>query len=176
VPRGDYKIEGTPYGIWVETVEQQNRIRLPKDIQDMVPWLQTEDTTIECTGMPGPVGGLQVQPFAADDDLRKAFVNTVGSVPVTSAESGQPWTEAARLLASSWRIRVSVESSRVNIPLAEPIRQLLALPSAGGIVVVFGFGEIIEVWDASAWREHVRRLAKEKVSILSEAIEALGHR
>jgi hypothetical protein len=48
--------------------------------------------------------------------------------------------------------------------------------SRGGIAVVFGFGEILEVWDAAKRHEHVRAVAKTKRSAISEAIEDLGQR
>jgi hypothetical protein len=41
---------------------------------------------------------------------------------------------------------------------------------------VFGFGEILEVWDARMWLEHVRGLAKAKVSLIAEANEEIGRR
>jgi hypothetical protein len=174
--RGDHKIEGAPYSIWVEKVEQQSRIRLPKEIEDVVPWLRSKPGTIDCVGSPGPAGGLQIELFAAHDNLRSGFIKELGDASAASLESGERWIEAARLLATSWRIAVNVESNRVSIPLPEPIRRALRLPGAGGTVVVFGFGEIVEVWDAVIWHEYVRGLAKAKISVVSEAIEDIGHR
>jgi DNA-binding transcriptional regulator/RsmH inhibitor MraZ len=60
--------------------------------------------------------------------------------------------------------------------LPEPTRRLLRLPGIGGTVVVFGFGEILEVWDAVVWLEHVRRLAKARISLMPEAIEEIERR
>jgi hypothetical protein len=176
MPRGDYNFEGAPYHLSINTVEKQNRLRLNKDIQDFVSWLKTVPGPIDCIGTPGATGGLLVEPFASHEALRSGFIKTLANTPPKSLESGERWIDAARLLASSWRITVSVETSRVSMNLPEPTRRLLRLPEVGGTVVVFGFGEILEVWDAVTWHEHVRGLAKAKGSVVSEAIEDMEHR
>jgi DNA-binding transcriptional regulator/RsmH inhibitor MraZ len=48
--------------------------------------------------------------------------------------------------------------------------------TSGRTVVVFGFGKILEVWDAAKWHDYVRAVAKTKLSAVSEAIEDLGNR
>jgi len=65
---------------------------------------------------------------------------------------------------------------RFSVTLPEPPRRALQLPQAGGTVVVFGFGEVLEIWDALKWHDHVRALAKRKVAAISEALEDLGQR
>lgn len=42
--------------------------------------------------------------------------------------------------------------------------------------MVFGFGEILEVWEAANWYEYVRTVARTKLSAVSEAIEDLEQR
>jgi hypothetical protein len=174
--RGDYKIAGGPFEIWIAEVEDQNRIRLPIEIRTTVPWIKAESGTIECVGIPGSAGGVQLEPLATHEALRNPFIEALGDAPPLSSESGKKWVEAARLLATSWRMTVSIESSRISITLPEPTRRAQQLPGAGGTVVVFGFGEILEIWDAVKWHDHVRAVAKTKLSAVSEAIEDLGHR
>jgi len=174
--RGDYKIADGPYGIWVEKVERQNRVRLSREIRNAVSWLKNEPGTMDCVGTPGSAGGLQLETFEAHDTVRSGFLEALGDRPPTSSESAEQWVETARLLATTWRITITIESSRVSIPLPEPTRRALQLPGAGGMVVVFGFGEILEIWDAYKWLEHVRAVAKTKVSAISEAIEDLRQR
>jgi DNA-binding transcriptional regulator/RsmH inhibitor MraZ len=173
MPRGDHNIEGVPYRIWIGKVERQNRIRVKKDIQDVVPWLKRAPGSIDCIGTPGPAGGLQVEPSISHETLRREFVTALGNTAPTSMESSESWVDATRLLASSWRVTVSLERSRVSLTLPEPTRRLLRLPEIGGMVVVFGFGEILEIWDAVAWHEHVRRLAKNKQSLIASATEEI---
>jgi DNA-binding transcriptional regulator/RsmH inhibitor MraZ len=82
----------------------------------------------------------------------------------------------ARLLATVWLISVNVEASRISITLPEPPRRAQQVPQAGGAVVVFGFGHILEIWDALKWHDHVRATAKRKTAAISEALEDLGQR
>jgi DNA-binding transcriptional regulator/RsmH inhibitor MraZ len=176
MPRGDHKLADGPFGIWVVGVEKQHRVRLPLEIRTTVPWLNTESGTIDCVGTPGPAGGLQLEPLVSHESLQREFTEALGDTPGQSSESGEKWVDIARLLATSWRITISIESGRVSIPLPEPTRRTRQLPGAGGTVVVFGFGEILEIWDAAKWHEYVRAVAKTKLSAVSEAIEDLRHR
>ena len=84
--------------------------------------------------------------------------------------------DVARLLATAWLVRVDVESSRISITLPEPPRRAQQVPQSGGVVVVFGFGNILEIWDALKWHDHVRETAKRRVAAISEALEDLGQR
>jgi DNA-binding transcriptional regulator/RsmH inhibitor MraZ len=43
-------------------------------------------------------------------------------------------------------------------------------------VVVFGFGSILEIWDALKWHDHVRGMAKRKAAAIAEALEELEQR
>jgi DNA-binding transcriptional regulator/RsmH inhibitor MraZ len=38
------------------------------------------------------------------------------------------------------------------------------------VVVVFGFGNILEIWDVLKWHDHVRETAKRRVAAISEAL------
>jgi hypothetical protein len=84
--------------------------------------------------------------------------------------------DIARLLATAWAMTVGFEAGRFSIKLPEPARRMQLLPEAGGTVVVFGFGEILEMWDGSKWYEHVRATAARKSGAMSEALEDLGQR
>ena len=176
MPRGEHKIADDPYDIWILEVDEHNRVRLPLEIRSIVPWLKSESGAIECVGSPGPRGGVQIEPLATHEELRHGFIEALGHTPPLSLNSGHKWVETARLLATSWRMTVSIEKSQIRITLSEPIRRAQQLPGAGGIVVAFAFGEILEIWDAAKWHEHVRVIAKTKLSAVSEAIEDLGHR
>jgi DNA-binding transcriptional regulator/RsmH inhibitor MraZ len=174
--RGDHRIDSTPYGSWIATVDAQNRIRLPLEIQSVITWLHTENGTIDCAGAPGPAGGLQIEPITMHEKLRSDFTDAIAKTLPKSSESGETWVEIARLLATSWRIAISIESSRISITLPEPARRLLRLPGRAGTAVVFGFGEILEVWDAVNWHDHVRSVAKTKSFAFSQAISDIRDR
>jgi hypothetical protein len=94
----------------------------------------------------------------------------------SASESPRKWVDVARLLATAWLFPVNIEASRISITLPEPPRRSQQVPQSGGAVVVFGFGNILEIWDALKWHDHVRATAKRKAAAISEALEDLGQR
>jgi len=157
-------------------VEDQNRVRLLLEVQTVVPWLKSEPSPIDCIGTLGTSGGIQIEPFSTHEPLRNQFAQALGIAPPRSTESGDRWVDAARLLATSWRMSARVESSRISITLPEPVRRAGLLPGIGGLVVVFGFGEILEIWDAIKWHEHLRTASRRRLAAISDAIEDLENR
>jgi hypothetical protein len=157
-------------------VGEQNRVRLLLEVQTIVPWLKSEQNPIDCIGTVGAVGGVQIELFSAHELLRDEFAEALGKAPSRSIELGRKWVDAARLLATSWRMSARVESSRISITLPEPIRRAGLLPGVGGLVVVFGCGEILEIWDATRWHEHAREIARGRLAAISDAIEELEDR
>jgi DNA-binding transcriptional regulator/RsmH inhibitor MraZ len=176
MPRGDQRIPDLPFRTWVVTVDEYNRIRLPLEIRTVVPWIDMKTGQIECASMPGPSGGIQVAPLTDHRQHVLPFVESIGETPPSSLESPQKWVDVARLLATAWLMRVDVEASRISITLPEPPRRAQQVPQSGGVVVVFGFGNILEIWDALKWHDHVRAMAKKKTVAISEALEDLGQR
>jgi hypothetical protein len=175
--RGEHRIEGTPYAKWDVQVEEQNRIRVSlSEISPVISWLDIEPGSIECIAMPGPAGGVQIEPFDSQETLRQRFIKAVRQDPPRSSESGQAWIEVARLLAAHWKLTINVEKYRINIHLPEPIRKGLQLPGFPGRVVVFGLGEILEVWDAVRWYEHIRQLSMTRSSSVQDTIEHLENK
>jgi len=175
MPRGEHRIVGAPFATWIAEVGPDSRIRLPREIGTLIPWLKVEGGAIECVGKLGAVGGVQLEPFATHEQEVRQLAGALDT-PANASESGQKWVEVARFLATAWKISISFEAGRFSIILPEPSRRALQLPELGGRVVVFGFGEILEIWDAIKWHDHVRVLAKDKAAALLEAIEDLDQR
>jgi hypothetical protein len=176
VPRGDQKVHGDPFRTWVVTVEQKNRVRLPLEISTVVPWIDPKPGQIECVGMPGPWGGIQIAPLTVYRQDLQPFADAVAGTPPAASESPQKWVDVARFLATVWQVPINVEASRISFTVPEPPRRAQQLPQSGGAVVVFGFGDILEVWDALKWHDHVRATAQRRGSAISEALEDLGQR
>ncbi len=174
--RSDHKLTGDPFRTWVLTVEAAHRIRLPREIAGVVSWLDTQGDGIECVGVPGPEGGVQVQPLASHEDEVRRMTEALAGTPPRFSEADQKWMDVSRLLATVWALTIRFESSRFSITVPEPPRRAQILPQSGGMVVVFGFGEILEIWDAAKWHEHVRAVAKRKAAALAEALEDIGQR
>lgn len=176
MPRLGRQIADDPFRIWVVTVDQYNRIRLPQEVREIVRWINVKDGNVECVGTPGPWGGVQLAPRTEHERDARRLVKAIGAAPPSASESPQKWVDVARFLATAWLISVNVEASRISITLPEPPRRAQQLPEAGGTGVVFGFGEILEIWDAIRWHDHVRATAKRKIAAISEALEDLGQR
>lgn len=176
MPRADHRLGGETLRIWVVEVDDAHRVRVDRDIYGVVSWLAPGAEPIECAGMPGPAGGLQVEPLAAyEDDLRR-FREALSESPPTARESGRAWMDVARLLATAWRMTVNLEPSRISVTLPEPARRSLLVPQAGGTAVVFGCGEVLEIWDVAKWHAHGHVTAARRTAAISKAVEDLERR
>ncbi len=176
VPRRDRQLDNDPFRAWVVTVDPYNRIRLPRDVADIVRWLDVRSEKLECIGTPGPWGGVQLAPLTDHQDDVQRLAEAIAGAPPSASESNQKWVDVARLLATAWHIPIHVEASRISITLPEPPRRAKQLPESGDPVVVFGFGDILEIWDALQWHDHARATAKRKAAAISAALEDLGQR
>ncbi|HXI39243.1 MAG TPA: hypothetical protein VNH83_04660, partial [Bryobacteraceae bacterium] len=130
-------------------MDEKNRVRIPLEIRTVVPWIEQETEQIECVGMPGPFGGIQIEPLTDHRRNVLPFTEVIRNrktVP-SASESGQKWVDVARLLATAWPVIVNIEASRISVTLPEPPRRAQQVPPSGGVVVVFGFGNILEIWD-----------------------------
>jgi len=175
--RGDHKLGEDPLRTWVATVEAAHRVRLPRDVADVVSWLNAQTGGVEVVATPGPAGGLLIQPLATHREHVQRLTQALRESAPTESDADQSWMNVARLLASAWAMTISFdEAGRFSFKLPEPPRRLRLLPGAGGTVVVFGFGPVLEIWEASKWYEHVRATAARKSAAMSEALEDLGQR
>ncbi len=175
--RGEHHIEGRQFRIWTVRVSDQNRIRVPLDeFKATVPWLASTTGPVECAATPGVAGGIQLIPMASYEAASAPFIEALGGTVPSLDEAQLKWVDAARLLATSWSVSIQIERNRISITLPEPARRASQLPLAGDAVVVFAFGEIVELWDAVKWHHHVRALVKDRVLAISEATEDLEGR
>jgi DNA-binding transcriptional regulator/RsmH inhibitor MraZ len=174
--RGDHKAVELPFQTWVIRVDAQNRVRLPLELRDQLSWFPGELGAIDCVGMLAPAGGIQLEPRETHESTRRPFIEAIGAARPRSSESDEPWVDAARLLATSWEMTITIENRQARVTLPEPARDLLRLPGAGGTVVVFGFGEILEIWHGVKWDEYVGALARTKSSTIADAVRRLRDR
>jgi len=175
MPRGDQVVAEGLLSTWVVEVDDYNRIRLPLNVRAIVRWIELKGKQ-ECIGIPGSRGGIQVAPLTEHQEHVRRLAEAIADKPPSASESPRDWVEVARLLATAWPVTVHVEATRISITLPEPPRRAQQVPPAGGIVVVFGFGDILEIWDAVKWHDHIRGPARRKAAALSEALEALEQR
>jgi hypothetical protein len=171
--RGDCEVPIGPYHTWVVRVEEQNRVRVPLSVRQVVPWLGSEnDFPSECVAAPGVVG---VQLFsAASYEAERRLLDDALAGALEQVRANESWVDAARLLGATWRVRLSLESTRISLTLPEPLRRANELPSAGGMVAVFALGAILELCEVGTWFRHVRELGKERGQLIHSAVERLS--
>ena len=175
MPRSDHEIDDYPFRTWILTVSESHRIRPPREISAVVAWIDLAQPRIDCVASLGPMGGVQVEPFSSYEREARQFAAAIGTVRPSAVESRRKWTNAARVLATAWRISLNVEENRIGIILPEPLRRAQELPDSGGTVVMFGLGEILEIWDVAKWNDFVRSV-KKKGRAFAEALEEFRER
>ncbi|HYK02391.1 MAG TPA: hypothetical protein VE974_11600 [Thermoanaerobaculia bacterium] len=158
--RGDHKVEEAFGRFLVATVDIQQRVRVPLELGKAVSWLNASPgAVVECAASPGSAGGIRLEPLGNWQARHERFETALqrrGNP--TSLDAAENWVELARLLVTTWRVTINVEETRYSFTIPEPVRRTQLLPSAKGTVVVFGFGEIFEIWEAAAWFSRVRTL------------------
>ena len=173
--RQDSDLE-VPFRVWTVTVDDKHRLRLPRQqVRAIVSW-SGPDGPIQCVATPGATGGIQLAPL----DVYRADVEPIASALTEMrpniSDSSQGWMDVIRLLATAFPITINVEPDRISISLPEAMRLLRILPSGGEVAVVFGCGDILEVWDSASWNEHVRATARRKELAITSALENLRRR
>ena len=170
--RREYQVEAVPGLFLVATVDLQQRVRFAREHGRAVRWLNVATPgAIECAASPGPAGGIQLEPLSDHVARQERFTRAVQRRgDPTLLDAAEKWIDVARLLVTTWRITINAEENRFSLTIPEPMRSAHLLPSAKGAVVVFGLGEIFEIWDAATWFSHVRAL-KGNPGLLTETLE-----
>jgi hypothetical protein len=86
-------------------------------------------------------------------------------------ERSQEVTEYARFSATRWTVSLLREQSRYSLTLPEEPRKLGLAPSRGRRAAIFVAGQILEVWPAEKWLDHVRELAADLDRLQDEMID-----
>jgi len=154
-------------------VEEQNRLRLPAALADVLSWLPPEARVTECVGLVGPFGGVVIAPPERVPGHER-ILKHIQRRPLTFGQITSPLADYARLAACTWRFSLSREQTRYTLVLLEEPRKLHLLPRPGEFAYVFASGELLEVWPAPEWLEHVRRLARDMERVRVEALEEIG--
>src|SRR5438128_205205 len=91
-------------------------------------------------------------------------------------DSSESWLDVVRLLATAVPMTINLEPERISLTLPEALRIAGQVPKAGEVTVIFGCGNILEIWKSENWYEHVRTTAKLRPTGVSRAIEDLEKR
>jgi DNA-binding transcriptional regulator/RsmH inhibitor MraZ len=175
--RSELGVGREPYRTWTREVDDYQRVRFSgEELAAVVSWVTLEDDRIDCVAMPGAVGGVQLLPRTTYGRDVQPLLQALGAALPEAAEATRSWLEIVRFFATACEMPIHVEAKRISITLPEPLRRAGLLPQAGGSVVVFGSGEILEIWGAGKWHEHLRPTAARRNAALAEAIEDLRGR
>jgi hypothetical protein len=157
---------------WPLKVEAQNRLRLPATLGDVLSWLDPDAPVIECVGLVGPFGGVVIAPPERVPNHER-ILKHIQRTPLTVAQITSRLANYARLAACSWQFSLSREQNRYCLTLREEPRKLGLLPGPGEFAYVFASGELLEVWPAGQWLEHIRSLARDRERLGLEALEEI---
>ena len=142
-------------------------------VAEVVPWLSVPaGTTIERIGVPGRVG-LQLIEVATYDAQRRAFEAALEVQDAPEPHANADWVDAARLLATAWRVRVTVQATQIRLTLPEEPRKACFLPSHGENAIAFGFRSLLEICPAKAWAEYSRQIVQRTARIVADAVDYL---
>ena len=147
----------SPVASWTFRVESQHRLRLPVDLGLVVTWLPDCDNIFLFVGA---IGGMRLLPEKSKMVGTKATLfRELATKPPSEDDFNAEWLPIARYQSTSWRVPLVKERTRFSITLPEDARKLGLCPSAGELAVVFGGGELLEVWPAQEWISAIRRTA-----------------
>jgi len=184
MPRGSGSYKNTTYPnafhAWVVKVVEKNRIRPPKELADVISWLNTETgNSIDCLARLGPFGGLQI--FPLNENTEKVPNKIAKSLDIFSPraeEASQNRIKFAHYLSFTWRVKLTYQprEKRFELVLPEEPRKLQYVPEQNEYAIVFASGEIFEIWHQRDWVKHVREVIENQQVILPEALEEIYNR
>lgn len=137
----------------VVKVDNRHRLVLPSGISEVVGWIG--DGGVDCRAYVA-VGGVGVVP-AALDQLHGKLAAALTERRLELDEAAMELGDVVRFVASSWPMSID---RQLRLTLPEDARKLGLVPGAGQHAAVFASGEVLEIWPAATWREHVGRLTR----------------
>ncbi len=168
-----------PATLWVRRVGTQHRIRLHGEAAETVKWLKGKaGFAIDCIARLGPAAQLQILPKDREEAAKHKLNSSLKAAPPNVDEIAAPWTELARYFATGWTIPCSFEekSNRFTFVLPKEARDLGIVPGENEVVAIFSTGEILEVWPAREWTQHVAKISSNLNQITILALDALQSR
>jgi DNA-binding transcriptional regulator/RsmH inhibitor MraZ len=157
----------------VRTVDPGNRVRLPPETADFIPWLK--ESSRKAIMSPGLHGGVQLfhDNSLVDNGIRQIVSKLVDSQPKAD-EAGTEWMRLIRSQITQCEVEFSED--RYGIVLPREFRQMSLLPNQGETAVVFVFGEVLEIWRADRWVEYVRDARNSILEVTERALDEIANR
>ena len=165
--------EGGEPPVWAvgkATIDSRNRVRIPDNIRELVPWVVTAAQSgepKECILLWGASGGLQL--ISCDDDVigrtYKEMEATLSSHRPNAGESDKDWMHLCRLFAAACRTELRFgENYRFYIPAK--VKQLGVISREPETELSFlAAGDVLEVWDPDKLADYLQRVAADRSKI-----------
>ncbi|MGA2181325.1 MAG: hypothetical protein ABSH15_17315 [Verrucomicrobiota bacterium] len=164
---------GSGGALLIHTVDLGNRLRLPPETADFVPWLK--EASRKAYMVPGHHGGIQVlrDSFPVGKELQQ-IISALRETPPKAEEAG---TEMMRLMRYQLtRCEVEFSEDRYGIVLPREFRDMEILPNQGKSAAVLILGGVLEIWRADKWAEHVRVVRGRLLEVTERALDELESR
>jgi DNA-binding transcriptional regulator/RsmH inhibitor MraZ len=174
--RADAAITTFPWRSWTRLVAKDSRIRLPADLRSHVKWLHEEKAEVICVGFAGSAGNIRLEPIEQGlFSSRNEYSNVLKKDPLKFTEDSTALIQLTRFFSNAWFFKVTFETEerRFAINFPEEPRDLNALPQPGTYCVIFGCGEVLEIWPAEAWKKVNEETAANLPEILQRANQEL---
>ena len=162
--------------VWVRKVEGSHRIRIPGELALVVNWIPTGGGSVDCVARVAAAGGLQILAKQWFDERFETLNRHLAMTPPLPEEAGAAWLPFVRSMATHWPCRLGSEAGRYTLTLPEEARLLGVAPAAEEAAVVFGLGDLLEIWRRDDWVAHVRGAARDEQTAFEQSLNAIVER
>ena len=156
----------------------QHRILVPKDITLAVPWLRNRTKSwTECRARPSlAVPAIEILSPVSSQRLDTVRYSRFFTADPVQADASEPYMQLLRREANLWPVKIEAvgETRRLYVP--DDLSKIGFLPAKGVVVVLFCFGNILELWTCDDWKRNVSECDLLERNQLDELLENLKAR
>lgn len=152
---------GDPWLLKMVKVDSRHRLFLPTGIGGMVGWIG--DGEVDCWAYVS-AGGVSLVP-AVRDELHGRLAAALSTRRLALDEAAMELGDVVRFAASSWPVSID---RQLRLTLPEDARKLGLVPGAGQHAAVFASGDVLEIWPAAAWKEHMSALTSTRPRFITD--------
>lgn len=148
------------------------RLTVPRRLRKVAPWLAKaarEKKNRDCILVRGTFGGLQVDPI--DGQLAEIQNDLRENQPYNSDESNSACLELIRFFARSWPVELQVQGEHFRFVMPKTIPSDILPLTKGSELIFFAAGNVVEIWERSAFDRHVLTVAENRSEIYKKVHE-----
>jgi hypothetical protein len=157
----------------------EHRVRLPIDFAEYVSWARAVGSTgVECVATVGEWGQLQLWQAAPEEEIVRQITEGLHAMDRASGDTSvESSIQLLRMATTAWPVTISFDAKnrRYTVVLPKETRDLELAPIPNGPAVIFAAPDILEVWRAPAWVEHVRNSRRDIRQLTEAALSNLEH-